>query len=591
MARRRRGAAPEGEAPADTTPVIEGPGPQATLTVRGSAESVKKQLGIGSESKSAEPVKPKDGNGHDSEREKFVEALRNPRYLVRIKRQSPRNLAGHCWDAECPIAYTKIQDETREGWGGGTFRAAVVDQESNKTIAADHFDIPGEPMEPEGDVLSEEEQRKLFMSGGNKSASEMTVEGLNRRAEVTAKMLEVESLEAQLEDARKRREGGKQPPQDNSRYDDLERRLMEAKHQAEIEARDRKHENEMRELKALIAQNSRPQKEEGGESKMMTMLLEQMREDRKASDARFNAMMAQMQDNKMTALMEEVRAIKNRPVTQSQSLLDQAEAILKLKKVFGWGGDDGDDDEGDDENDDRPWWEKALDKLGGKLGDKLFEKFTNMEEKGEKVDRAKFLAETAQYADQIAAEAVERARRAALPAPAPKLPAPPPPAPAGAKPSIPPPPPQATSLPPPPPPAAPEVPAAAPAPAPEPAQARLTVEQEIVLRVGGVLEMVDREMELRPNEYVWNYEGAFNSLPESVLEKVCAAADPVAMIDAFAIPGINPEGIAAVKAKVSANPRMLAWLKMGHDELKLWWAEKLKDPRYDPFAEEEGEEE
>lgn len=592
MARRRREVAPEAEAGADAVPAAEGPGPQATLTVRGSADAVKKQLGVGQDTK-PETEKKKEGNGHDDEKQKFIDALRNPRFLVRVRRQSPRTLAGHCWDVECPIPYTKLQDETKSGWGGGTFRAVIVDPESNKTITGDTFDIPGDPAEPETE-MSEEDRQRLFMQGGPKSAGELTVDGLNRRAEVTAKMLEVESLEAQLEDARKRRENRvAHAPQDNTRIDELDRKLAEAKHQAELEARDRKHAEEMRELKALIAQNAQPKKAEG--DNMMMMLLDQMREDRKQQQAQFTMILTQMKDDKLNAVLDEVKSIRNRPNTPATSLLDQAEAILKLKKVFGWGGDDEEEEEVDDKDDDRPWWERALDKLGGKLGDQLFAKFTNMEEKGEKVDRAKFMAEMSQYADQVAAEAAAKVNVPRLPAPAPSAPLPMPPVPA-ARPAVTVPAAPATSLPPPPPPTA-AAPAPAPAPAevpPAPVQAlpqRMTIEQEIAIRVGGVLEMIDREIELRPHEYVWNYEGAYNSLPESVLEAICAAQDPVAMFDAFVIPGISAEGIAAMKAKVSANPRMLAWLKVGHDELKTWWAEKQKDPRYDPFAGEEGEEE
>lgn len=115
----------------------------------------------------------------------------------------------------------------------------------------------------------------------------------------------------------------------------------------------------------------------------------------------------------------------------------------------------------------------------------------------------------------------------------------------------------------------------------------MTLEQEIVIRVGGILEMLEREIELRPNEYLWNYEGAFLRAPESILEKICAAPDPVAMVDAFAIPNISPEKLAELKAKIGANPRVLAWVKAGHDELKMWFEEKKKDISFDPFAEED----
>lgn len=584
MARRRREVSPEaGTAQEDATPAIEGPGPQATLTMRGSAADVKRQMGVGTEKQ--EPEKKKDTNGGDDEKQKFIDALRNPRFLVRVRRQSPRALAGHCWDVECPIPYTKLQDETKSGWGGGTFRAVIVDPESNKTITGDTFDIPGEAVTPE-EEMSAEEQQKVFMQGGPKTPAEMTVDGLNRRAEVTAKMLEVESLEAQLEEQRSRRDGkGKAPPpQDNSRIDELARALAEAKHQAELESRDRKHAEELRSLKEMIAQNAQPKKAEG--DNMMTVLLEQMREDRKQSQSQFTALLTQMKDDKLNAVLDEVKSIRNKPTTQATSLLDQAEAILKLKKVFGWGQDDDDEEEADDKDDDRPWWERALDKLGGKLGDKLFEKFTNMEEKGEKVDREKFMAEMAQHADLVAAEAIAKQQRPGLPAPAPQatLPVPPPaprPRPASA--------PQAATLPPPPPPATDaQQPTLPPPPAPE-VPVKMTIEQEIVIRVGGVLEILEREIELRPNEYQWNYEGCFSVLPEAVLEKICAAADPIAMMDAFAIQHISPEKIAEMKTKIAGNPRILAWVKAGHDDLKEWWQQKLQDPKFDPFQDEDEE--
>jgi hypothetical protein len=568
--------------PAD--PVVEGPGPQLRVQMTGTADEVKRQLGVPTEEKAE---KKPETNGHDDEKKKFVEALRNPKYIIRVKRMTPREWNGQktnveVWQAELPLDYQEIQSEVAKGFGGEKYRVAVVDPHSNSTIAADVFTVDGEPIIPESD-MTQEEMDRVLMRAQPKSAADISEEGLERRARVSAKMLEVEALEAQLEEARARRSsGGKSAPQDNSRIDELDRRLVEAKHQAELEARDRKHAEEMRELKAMISQSARPAKADGPNE--TALILQQMQKSQEAADKRFEALQKQMQDDKLNALLDEVKAIKNKPNQQSGSLLDQAEAMLKLKKLFGWGGDDEDEDDADDPEDDRPWWERALDKLGGKFGDKLLAKFTDMEEKGEKVDREKFMKEMADFAQQTADAAVAARTQQRIPAPAasPALPAPPPPAP---RPAITLPPAPVTTLPPPPPAPAPE-PVAAQAPPPQ-IPPKLTVEQEIVIRVGGVLEMIDREMELRPNEYHWNYEGAFLALPESILEKVCAAPDPLAMVDAFAIPNISPEGLAGMKAKLSANPRMAAWLKVGHDELKLWYAEKLKDPSFDPFADEE----
>lgn len=590
MARRRREAALESadsSAPMEQQP--DGAQPQIDVRMRGTADQVKRQLGVPTEEK---PEKKPEGNGHDEEKKKFVEALRNPKYIIRVKRMTPRDWNGQktnveVWQAELPLDYQEIQSEVAKGFGGEKYRVAVVDPQSNTTVAADVFTVDGDPIVPESD-MTQEEMDRVLLRGQPKSAAELTEEGLDRRARVSAKMLEVEALEAQLEEARKRREaGGKPASQDNTRIDELDRKLTEAKHQAELEARDRKHAEEMRELKALIAQNSKPAKSEGQSE--IALILDRMQKAQESSDKRFEALQKQMQDDKLNALLDEVKSLKNRPNPQSGSLVDQAEAMLKLKKLFGWGGDDEDEDDPDDPEDDRPWWEKAIDKLGSKFGDKLIAKFTDMEEKGETVDREKFMDSMREYADQVAAEAARKQQaRVQGTAPVPALPA----ASVGSVAPAP-----VTTLPPPPPPipAAPVSPPvvtpslSAPAPAPEIPQT-LTLEQEIVIRVMGVLEMLEREIELRPNEYLWNYEGAYNALPEAILEKVCAAPDPVAMVDAFSIEHINPEGLAALKAKISGNPRILSWVKIGHDELKLWFLEKQKDPRYDPFAEEEREE-
>lgn len=584
MAKRREVPRPEGsQAQEAQTKVLEGPEPQATLTVRGTADSVKKQLGIQTDDKSER--KP-EAASQDDEKKKFVEALRNPKYIIRVKRQTPREFNGQktnveVWSAELPMGYQEIQEEVTKDCGGEKYRVAIIDPASNNTIAADTFVVDGDPIVPESD-MSQAEIDRVIMRGEPKSAADMSEESLERRARLTAKQIEVEAYEEQLADARKRREnGGKPAPQDNTRVDDLERRLTEAKHQAELEARDRKHTEEMKELRALIARTAKPE----GQSET-ALILAQMQKSQEAADKRFEALQRQMQDDKSNAILEELRALRNKPSGQGGSLLEQAEAMLKLRKIFGWGGNDADEDE-DDEDDDRPWWEKALDKLGGKFGDKLLEKFTAMEEKGETVSREEFMRGMMEHADQVAAAAVKKQ----LPAPRPANILPPPPAP-GPTQSLPPAP--VTALPPPPPPgAAPQAvlpPPPAPTATPQVPQA-LTIEQEIVIRVGGVLEMIEREIELRPNEYLWNYEGAYNALPESVLEKVCAAPDPVAMIDAFAIPNISADALAALKAKISGNPRILAWLKVGHDELKEWFSEKMKDPKFDPFADDgpEGE--
>jgi hypothetical protein len=581
MARRRR---EDPQNPSEGAPVdVQTSEPQIEVKMRGSADDVKKQLGVATEPK---PEKS-SGNGHDDEKQKFVDALRNSKYIIRVKRMTPREFGGHrtnveVWTAELPLGYQEIQDEVSKEFGGGKYRIAVIDPNSNSTICADTFIVDGDPIVPELTNEDQAELDRVLMRGQPKSAAEQTEESLERRARVSAKLLEVEALESQLEDARKRREsGGKAPTQDNSRVDELERRVVEAKHQAELESRDRKHEQEMKELRELIAQNSRPKKDDGPSE--VSMILAQMQKNQDAADRRFEALQKQLLDDKQTQVLEELRAIRNKPAKEQSSFLEMAEAMIKMKKLMGWDdGSDEDDDDADDPNDDRPWWEKALDRIGPKVAEKLVEKFTSIEEGGQKVDRETFLKEMSAYADQVATDSVRRAlpapRPAAAPAPAPILPPPPP---AGAKPA------PVTALPPPPP-----VEGAAPAPAPAAPAApqTLTVEQEITLRVAGVLEMLEREMELRPNEYHWTYEGCWNSLPESILEKICAANDAASMINAFALPTINPEKLATIKKKIMENSRLAQWVGIGLAELKEWWAAKLQDAKFDPYADEDGEE-
>lgn len=586
MAKRRGKETQDPETQSLTSDGIASPEaePQATLTVRGSAKAVKRQLEGDSGDRPREVEKdPSENPGKD----KFTASLRNAKWVVRVKRISPSEFEGvntrvQVFDSELPLSYQEIREEVEKKARGGKYRVAIVDPETNVTIAADTFQVDGDPFVPEL-VPDQEELDRLLVTGGRKSAAEINTESLERRAALLTKQAEVESIEAELEAARERRKQSKLPAQDDTRIADLDRRLTEARHQADLEARDRKHQEEIRELKALIAQAAKPAKSEGASE--IALILQQMRDAQASADKRFEAMQKQMQDDKLNAILQKVESM-NKPV-KSGSLLEDAEAMLKLKKLFGWGGDDDDDDDDNDEDDSRPWWEKALDKLGDKLIPKLVAKFDGLEGDGKKVDRETFLREVDAIAKQAEDEAVARAQqRLANPAAPKALPAPPA--------QIPPPPPSSTSSSapitqlPPPPPSAPAAPP--PVPSPEAQTATMTIEQEIAIRVSGTLALIEREIVLRPNEYHWNYEGCWTSLPEEILEKVVAAADPAGLIDALTLPGMNPEKVAELKAKITGNPRIVAWLTLGMNELKEWWTEKQKDPTFDPFA-DDGEEE
>lgn len=580
MVRRRRGDPTAPVDPVTTEPLNPGAGTQIQVTMKGGADDITKRLGVHGAEKTPPQEKTAEADLEEDKR-KFTVALRNSKYILRVKRITPREFNGvktavEVWAAELPLSYQEIRDEVAKESGGGKYRAAVIDPNTNTTLFADVFEVDGDPLVPEMEMTQEEADR-ILLKGTPKTANELSEEGLEQRGRLMAKMIEVESLEARLDAERKRRT--QKPENGDGKYNDdklreFEREVLELRHKADLERVQRESDRKIDELRKLISDNSRPQKA-SGESEV-GLILKQMQASQDANDRRFSDLMKTMNDDKMGQLMREVQAIKNRPAAEGGGMVEAMKSFMMMAKMMGMDVPGGTGEDDDDDDEDKPWYEKLADRYLPKLLD-MFEEKTK---KGETVSREEFMKEMAIAAKQAEDEAVENARRRVLQnTPRASLPPPPPPAVTPAQ-TLPPPPVSALPPPPPPPPAA---------PARELPQA-LSIEQEILIRVGGVLEMLEREMGLRPNEYHWNYEGAYLALPEAVLEQACAAADPVAMVDAFAIKGIEPTKLAELKATIAGNPRVLAWVKAGHDELKEWYAEKLKDPQFDPFADEEEEE-
>src|SRR6185295_7991583 len=130
MARRRRGGAP-GDPETPQEPVVQGTEPRVEMRMTGSAEAVKRQLGVQTQEK-PEDGKPSDDNGQDHEKKKFTDALRNSQYIIRVKRLTPREFNGvktnvEVWSAELPLTYQEIREEVTKACVGGKYRVAVVD--------------------------------------------------------------------------------------------------------------------------------------------------------------------------------------------------------------------------------------------------------------------------------------------------------------------------------------------------------------------------------------------------------------------------------------------------------------------------------
>lgn len=603
MAPRRRSGSENGDQPEEQV-AAQTSEPQLRVSMTGTADQVKKQLGVTPEKTETKPPEPVL-----EDFEKFSNLLKNPKYMVRVKRLRPKQWKGEktaveVWTSELPLQWEEIKAEVMEIAKGGTYKVSVVNPESGGMIDARNFEIDGDPLIEKGE-LSEAE--KMMFAPQEKDATEEGIQKLEQRARFNTKLLEVEEIESALREARERRDGKgkKSTSEDDARILDLDRRLTEAKHQAEIEARDRKHAEEMRELKAMIAQNQKPVQQGPSE---ITLLIQQMQKNQESSDKRFESLQKQMQDDKMNAVLEEVKALRNKPARENGGMLEMAETMLKLRKVFGWGGSGEDDDEEeDDPNDDRPWWQKALDRLGDKLTpkviDKIFDRLDGLETSGKKVDKDDFTKSLEIEMKKAEDEAVRIATERAIKA----LPAPKENPPLKKKEAVP----QvnvmerkivgeteAAK------PAAEEKPAEtapetsdtqlhlvkAPPAAPAAPSEQMPIAKEICLRVCNVILILERELETRPRQFNWNYEGAWNMLPEAVLEKVCLAKTPAEVFEAFKVEGINVEDLDKMKEKVLAAPRAAAWMSRGITELNRWWKKVEADPEFDPADEGEGEE-
>jgi hypothetical protein len=594
----------EGEGGGDQIEETDPPtssGPQLRVQMTGTAEEVKKQLGVGPEKAETKPEPVLE------DFEKFSNLLKNPKYMVRVKRLRPKQWKGQktaveVWTSELPLQWEEIKAEVTEIANGGTYKVSVVNPETGGMIDARNFEIDGDPL-IEKIELSDAE--KAMFAPQEKDATEEGIQKLESRARFSQKLLEVESIEDQLREARERRDGKgkKSTSEDDSRVERLERNLMEAKHQAELESRDRKHAEEMRELKALIAANNKPAQQGPSE---VTLLIQQMQKNQESADKRFESLQKQLQDDRMNQLVQKIDNLEKRPNKESGGFLDFAESAIKMKKLFGWGaGADDDDEEEDDPNDDRPWWQKALDRLGDKLTprviDKIFDRLDGLETSGKKVDKDDFTKsleiEMKKAEDEAVRIATERAIKA-LPQPKEN------------------PPPKKEAVPqvnvmerkvvnPATPEAKPEEPTEKKAdlhlvtdtPAPAPAQdipgqvkPQMSVAQETCLRVCNVILILERELETRPRQFNWNYEGAWNMLPEVVLEKVCLSKTPAEVFDAFKVEGINVEDLDKMKEKVTSAPRAAAWMSRGISELNRWWKKVEADPDFDPADEGEGDE-
>lgn len=543
-----------------------------TVTMRGDPDTVREKMNLNERPKEEE-------SSQDLE---VIDALQKAGLKFHVKRILPKEWKGQdarvvVYDDSTPMLYQDIVDEVETHSGGKKYRLTISDPQTGNPVAAKTFTVDADPILKDKVVQDDSEMLRLMGEDPDENAMAAIGKSVERQVKMMEQRVSIEQFQETLDGLRRKREGGpKGSPADDAvvaRIASMERQLEQERHTRELERVRAESDQRIRELSIKI--NHQPQQND-----QLVQLMAQMAEDRKAADRRFEQMMQQQREDKANEILRELRA--SRSSGGAGSFKEQMELFGTVAKMFGMRVPGSGDDDEDDEDDDRPWYERLGTTIADKFLPKLLDKFDGMEKEGKTVTKKEFMEELNAVAEQAADEAaakkiekLEAERRRALPAPkqnppvtqekvtelpkeAPSL--------EGTKPA-----PQESQ---------PQVPPGSP----------ITIEQESVLHVNGVLILLQRELQLRRRYYQWNYDGAWENLPEDILEKMCTVEDCISMFDAFKIPGINAAEIDELKKKISENPKMVTWLKLGHDELKVWWAEKQKDPNFDP-AEEEPEEE
>jgi len=535
------------------------------VTLKGPADDVREQMGI-----------QQDGNGAEprSRTDEFVEALRNPKFQVAVKRIAPREVNGQRANFEvfresCPLELGQIEEEVFGNHGGKRYRVAVLDSESGATVAAKVIETDADPIIPESEPVIPE----FFTEREEPGA--MNEKFLEQQIKITGRQLELEGIKQQLESIR----GGNGKSGkgiDDSKYADLQRQIMEAEHRREVAAL----RTQMEETARRAQQPAPPQND-----KMLELMMRQMEK----SDERFNKLIEQMQQNQLTAISQKLDAIQNKPRQEGSNLKDSIQTVKDIAEMLGVnlpGADDDDDDDG------RPkeWYEV----LGEKVFPAVMDYLKENKKEGNAISKEEIVARFAAEADRAAQEEVakkmqllqqQRQQMQALQQqPVPVLQQPIPPAPQNQ-----PPPPVAMAPVMPPPSLGPTV-SVPQAPAPAPVQPTLTPEQEMAMKVAAVLSTLDTEMTFRARAYEWNFE-AWELLPGDLLEKISTAPDVAAFFAAFEDPRwhVNPEALVKMRQQVTGEPKIAQWMQIGMKELAGWFEKAKQDPTFSPGGDADGD--
>lgn len=556
-------------------PVEESLGSDATpgqeimdVRMRGPADKVRRQLGLEADGKSGLPAPRQSVEATTSEqKEEFRRLLQNPKYVAVVRRTDPRKFKGSKCNIEVdrldlPVSLQSIIDIVSKNYGGGEYRIAILNPDTNTTLAADRFVVEGDPiMETDEDL-----EREIF--GDTPPETPSPIDEVNKvtdqTIEQTAKMIQLEHAKETLDQLRGRK--GARTESRDPKVEILERELAElrksitqrdaeTRHQEQLRAMEDRHAKDMAELRQLLKDQQKPQ----GENELVKIMVA----NQKSSDEKFSKLLEQMQNDRLTAMLNEIKELKSAKTGgdfEKQIELFKTFADLAGIDLPGRGGDDGDDKE---------WYEKLIDRIPEILE-------TVKGKGGERgVTKEDILKEVDKLADEAIAKKTTAGRLPPPPTAPAKLPQPPATPPQGSpSASIP----ADLSAPP-----APGGPSAASVPPP------LTADQELQLRCASVLTMLDRESTFRAKVFDWSYE-AWKQLPEDMLEELAASSELSAGLSVFdkVVPSPALDGL---KKRFLSDEKAKAWANRGFQEIKDWIAKAKLDPNFDPLGEEEGEEE
>jgi len=627
---------------------------QATLTLRGPASRVRRELESGPAPEAAESETKEPPSRSDA----FAAALQNPNYVVVVKRVRPRTVKdgqGGKIDVnvevlrdQCPLDLASIEEELAQNHGGRRYVVRILDPESNKAMAHTFLEVPGDPIIQSAGVQGDIDLSGVGTLGAEPpTAAEVLQKTLAEQTSHMQQRISLAQLKQQLSEIEDQAGVGPDRAGDGvvtpnpliaQQIQTMQRQISDKEAADRIERIQETHRRDMTAMQTRLEEAARPKSDPLASiapilqaaltqkqidpmatlQPIMQLIMSQMDQ----SNKRFELMMSQLQNNQVAQLAGKIDDLRKSPSQKEGStILETVEIIKQLKHLA-----DNDLEDDDDEDDDKPKdvWEilvgEHLPKVIKLFEDRAFggRPVTGPEAKAE-LDKAIKAAEdeavTRSLAQIRAAQAAPQGAPQPLAAPAPAGPqsnaqilatqpnpfspppvaVAPPPAPRPAPPPVAVAPQQVAPPPAPvvPPPAPPAPVAVAPpqvvAPPAAPTPADLTVEQQIQLRSAQVLMLISNEVDMRPREYQWN-DAAWHVLPEPILEKICAAPDPVTMLDAFT-GQVNQQALQDLKTKVGVNPRNVAWLKVGHDFLREAWPKNMADPAYDPFDDDGDEEE